>query len=81
MGREYTKNNLVFGWGVNDVDYNVYRYEIVKGKWKIVWKCPYYAKWVGILERCLCPKFKEKWPTYNGCTDALLDKILNTYKE
>lgn len=48
---------LVCGWGVNDVDYNVYRYEVINGKQKQVWCCPYYRKWVAIIRRCFCDKY------------------------
>lgn len=66
MGRK--KNKLIHGWAVNDVDYEVTRTEVVNGKKKIVWVCPYYKKWKDILKRCLCPKFQTKRPTYKGCT-------------
>ena len=46
------KDKLVFGWGINDVDYAVHRTEVVNGKHKIVWTCPYYRKWVSIIARC-----------------------------
>ena len=63
-----SKEKLVFGWGINDVDYNVYITEVVNGKRKNVWVCPYYRKWVKILERCFCPKYQTKKLTYKGCT-------------
>lgn len=62
------KNKLIYGWGVNDVDYSVYRTEVVDGKQKVVWRSPYYGKWKSMLERCFCPKYQEKYPTYEGCT-------------
>lgn len=68
MGRKYTKTKLVFGWGINDVDYNVTRYEIVNGKQERVWICPYYKRWKNILKRSICPRFKIIHPTYKGCT-------------
>ena len=64
------KNGLVYGWGVIDVEHNVTRTEIVNGKQKIVWRCPYYTKWSGILDRCLSVKHQETHPTYKGCTVA-----------
>ena len=62
------RNKLLYGWGVNDVDYDVTRSEVVNGKSKIVWICPYYRKWVKILQRCFCSKYREIRPTYKGCT-------------
>ena len=62
------KNKLIFGWGVNDVDYEVYKYEVVNGKKKVVWVCPYYQKWKDTLKRCFDSKHQEKYPTYKGCT-------------
>lgn len=66
MGRK--KNKLVYGWGINEVDYDVYRYEIVNGKRRWVWICPYYQKWKNIIQRCFCPKEQTRNPTYKGCT-------------
>lgn len=65
MGRK--KDKLIYGWGVNDVDYNVHETEVIDGKRKQVWVCPYYRKWSNILERCFCPKFQERHPTYKAC--------------
>ena len=33
---------------------------------KVVWKCPYYVKWVSMLHRCYKNTYKN--PTYSGCT-------------
>lgn len=73
------KNKLVFGWGVNDVDYTVTRYEAINSNWKKVWTCPYYKKWRGILERCFCPKYQSKNLTYRGCTVAEDWKYLSNF--
>jgi hypothetical protein len=62
------KSKKVYGVGVNDVDYNVYRYEKFKGKLKIVWRCPYYRVWVDVLKRCYDEAYIRKNPTYAGCT-------------
>lgn len=53
---------LVFGIGLNDVDYHVY--SKVNGKTVI---CHYYATWKHMLERCYCKKYLSKKPTYEGC--------------
>jgi hypothetical protein len=63
-----SEENLVFGWGVNDVDYNVVKHEVVNGKRKQVWICPYYRKWKEILRRCFDLKYQGKQPTYKNCT-------------
>lgn len=62
------KNRLRYGWGVNDVDYPVYKTEIIAGKSKIVWTCPYYYKWCSIIQRCVDFKFQENNTAYRGCT-------------
>lgn len=77
MGRKKTK--LIHGWGVNDVDYVVYRHEVVEGKKKIVWRCPYYVKWASMIKRCFCPKHHAKQLTYKGCTIAEDWKYLSNF--
>lgn len=62
------RNKLVFGIGVNDADYNVYKWDKVEGKRKIVWICPFYTTWKSMLERCYSPKQNTKFRTYIGCT-------------
>ena len=53
----------IYGVGTNDAWY------MTQGKFggKQL-KCPVYRKWVGMLERCYCPKFLKTRPTYAGCT-------------
>lgn len=58
------KNKLVQGVGVNDADYFVCR----KENGKIVWQCPYYQTWKGMLERGHSDKFKQRQPTYEDVT-------------
>lgn len=67
------KTKLVYGWGINDVDYPVKRSEKLpklngKTARRELWVCPYYTKWKGIIQRCFNLKFQEKSPTYKGCT-------------
>lgn len=59
---------LVFGIGFNDANYQVQVHKMVNGKDKIVWRCPYYQKWVSMLRRCYSKRYQEKYPTYRGCT-------------
>lgn len=62
------KKKLVCGVGVNDADYNVCETIIVNGKQKIVWTCPFYVKWAGMLGRCYDPKCWIRSPSYEGCS-------------
>lgn len=64
---------LVYGVGINDADYVTQKKESVgyvdgKRKRKLVWNCPYYQTWVGMLKRCYSTKYQEKRPTYKGCS-------------
>lgn len=63
---------LVYGVGINDVDYTV---EVkisstVNGvrHQTMVWKCPFYRKWRDMLHRCYSEKYLAKKPTYSGCS-------------
>lgn len=72
------KRKLIYGKGVNDADYPVYKtgYVYLDGKRqrKIFWKCPYYTKWSKMLERCFSVKRKERFPNSFStvCDDWLL---------
>ena len=59
---------LNFGVGINDADYNVTKHAIVDGKGKMVWICPFYRTWKGMLERCYSEKYHVRKPTYKDCT-------------
>lgn len=61
--------NKIYGVGINDVDSPTQKTAYGENKKRIVvWKCPYYTKWVGILQRCYDEKFKTKHPHYQECT-------------
>ncbi|CAM0046509.1 HNH endonuclease [Vibrio phage K460] len=65
-------SKLIYGLGINDAGYPVKLYEstqVSKGKQKqtLVWFCPYYDKWKGMLRRCLSEEYKKKHPTYKEC--------------
>lgn len=62
------RNKLTYGVGINDADYSVYKTEIVGGATKNVWVCPFYLKWINMLERCYSRRQQIKNPTYIGCT-------------
>ncbi len=60
----HSRRTLLFGVGINDVDYMV-SFTNDYGK---VSKCPYYLIWKAMLQRCFDPKLHEKHPTYKDCT-------------
>jgi len=62
------KLKKVCGVGINDADYNVTVRAVVDGKQKIIWRCPYYARWAGMLTRCYDENYHKKEPSYIGCT-------------
>ena len=64
---------LVYGVGINDADYKVQEWITVedgdgKKKRKLAWRCPFYSRWTGMLERCYSARFQEKCQTYKGCS-------------
>lgn len=65
-----TANKLVYGAGVNDAGYQVYRTSTIDGRRKIMWQCPMYLAWKNMLARCYSTKCHAKYPTYIGCTVA-----------
>jgi len=61
--KSLARRKRVFGVGINDATY------MVRNKINGVRRsCPYYAVWTRMLERCYCPKYQERRPTYIGCT-------------
>src|SRR3990172_2957602 len=71
MGGRMSK--LVFGVGINDADYTVQVNKPImvdggKVKQKVVWRCPFYRTWVGMLERGYSEKCKIKHPTYRDAS-------------
>jgi len=63
MTRLY-KRKLVYSVGINDANYDFY----IRNGSKIVWYCPYYEKWRGMLRRCYSEKYITKNPSYKGCS-------------
>ena len=63
---------LVYGVGINDADYAVYKYEAIEvggvRKQKRVWVCHHYRAWSDMLQRCYSIKYQERNPTYKGCS-------------
>jgi len=72
MGKGLSAPRLVFGVGINDADYFTQKFETIevngKIKQKRVWICPYYQAWGSMLKRCYSAKYKDKNPTYKGCS-------------
>lgn len=58
------KRKLVYGVGVNNADYPVYR----KGEGGKTQKCPFYSTWSRMLERCYSKRWHKVQPTYSGCS-------------
>lgn len=73
-------NRLLFGFGINDADYNVVEHEIIEGKRKIVWSCPFYVKWRDMLYRCINKDLKIKFPTYADCAVYADWKYFSNFK-
>jgi hypothetical protein len=54
------KIRKVCGVGINDADYNI-------SNSKISWKCPYYLRWKGMIDRCYSESFHKTNPAYELC--------------
>ena len=61
------KNNLICGWGINDVNYPISKREIVNGVSKRTWMCPYYRSWSNMIYRVIDKKSHKYHPTYADC--------------
>lgn len=79
MNKARKKYRLRYGWGINDVSYSVYKTEIIAGKQKQIWVCPYYQKWCSIIQRSVDVKFQEIHPTYKDCTICEEWKYLSNF--
>ena len=62
-----SRKKLMHGVGINDVK-SVTKYSFENGKYKLVWRCPYYVRWCGMLERCYSKRYQKNQPTYVGCS-------------
>lgn len=83
-----SKKKLVQGVGNNDAGYSVLIMERLEErlpngqrKQKLVWSCPYYNKWRGMLERCYSKKCEVKHPTYKECTVCKEWLLFSTFKK
>ena len=71
----YMNKVLTYGVGTKDADYAVITYDYLgigsssrNERRTVSWRCPYYSRWMGLLQRCYSKKWQEKHPTYKGCT-------------
>ena len=71
----------ICGVGINDADYAIHKYATVNGKYKLIWKCPYYVVWVRMLHRCYSEKWLTKYPTYRGCTVSDEWLVFSNFKQ
>lgn len=61
---------LIYGAGVNDLDYVIYKQTKINVNGKLQQKsqlCPFYTEWRSCVSRCYDVKLKEKYPTYKNC--------------
>lgn len=77
---------LVKGWGINDADYTVkiktaYYDTTGKRKFNEVWNCPYYERWLSILERSFSDKYIISKPSYKDVTTSEDWKYFSDFRE
>lgn len=62
-------DRLVYGVGINDANYVVSKYDSsgsgATRQNKLIWRCPFYMKWVAMLKRCY-GKLGD-YPSYKTC--------------
>jgi hypothetical protein len=75
-----SKNKLVCGFGVNDSDYQLHRFERIGGKYKRIWICPFYQAWRDLLTRAYSPGFHARRPTYKGCSVSEKWRLFSEFK-
>lgn len=59
---------LVYGVGIDDLDYKKREREVINGKGVTLWVCPYYSKWRDMIRRCYSKRELLRNPVYEGCT-------------
>jgi hypothetical protein len=74
------KNSLVYGVGINDANYSVVVSETIDGKYVAVWKCPFYASWARMLQRCYSEAWHKTKPSYKGCTVSEEWKLFSNFR-
>ena len=61
---------FIYRVGINNADYAIKKYEELpringKQNQKVIWRCPFYTKWMSMLKRCYSENYKDKRPTYD----------------
>ena len=69
------KNKLVYGFGVNDSDYEVQGK--ISGRRHI---CQFYRVWNSMIQRCYDPKYLAKRPTYMGMLEWIGNQPVKSYE-
>lgn len=59
---------LIYGVGVNDIDYVAQKFTTIDKKDVLVWVCPFYSRWKSMLARCYSKKEQQAKPAYKGCS-------------
>lgn len=70
------KNKLVYGVGINDADYEV----TANIDGKQIGICPFYQRWKNMLMRCYCVSYRNKYPSYQGCSVSKEWKYFSKFK-
>ncbi len=60
------EKELVLDIGINDADYSISKEEIIDGKRKVTWRCPYYVRWYNLLSRCYSKAALKKTSSVYG---------------
>ena len=79
------KSKLVYGVGINDADYIVQLRETIescsgKPRRKLIWSCPFYSRWVNMLQRCYSEKYQQLHPSYVDCVVVEEWKTFSNFK-
>lgn len=72
---------MVWGFGVNDAEYSVTRYETLLGKHTQTWMCPIYTVWKNMITRCYSPIQLNKHPTYIDCVVCPLWRRFSSFRD
>ena len=62
------QKGVIYGVGLVDVDYKTQIFDVIDGKRKLIWICPFYEKWKQMIRRCYSDKEKSKNQGYVGVT-------------